>query len=293
MLQLAAQLSGKVKLAAAIHAAMRLIKPIGLDGTAPTAIGGFKYRGIAELLSGAHDPLVEAGLLVIPTMVREPYSTGKLTRVEIDYVLVSVDGAETATIRMWGDAQSGPLAVGGAMSYAYKALMFQLLCVPTDGARDTEQDVERPEPVRRQQQRPAQGQRGGQQRRQTPAAAPERTSVPAPAEMGLRLPANVPEWKALAKDHNVEPADVFEAIDPPLTKWTDILSKLDDSQRADLYERITLAARLASDHYQDDDEPEGDDHEPMDGDEDYDGPDGAPFDEPIGDDHFAKTDQSD
>jgi len=113
------------------------------------AQGAYKYRGIEDVLSALHDPFIKYGVLVVPrargeSVMRKVTAKDGAERVEyeaqmdVEYRIYGPAGDYIdATIFATG-LDSGDKATGKAISYAYKQLMFQLLCIPTDAAQDNE-----------------------------------------------------------------------------------------------------------------------------------------------------------
>lgn len=137
-----------------IEALVAVSRDVDAIAKAKTANAGgtFKYRGIEEVLSACHDPFIRYGVVVVPQVTKAETIKHEVTRSN-GKVGVDFEVQMTVNYRIFGPGGSqdfidapiyatgistGSLGSGSAMSYAYKQLMFQLLCIPTDAAEDNE-----------------------------------------------------------------------------------------------------------------------------------------------------------
>lgn len=135
----------------ALVAVSRDVDAIAKEKTA-NAGGSFKYRGIEDVLSACHDPFIRYGVVVVPQVTQAEMIKHEVTR-SSGKVGFDFEAQMTVNYRIYGpggpqdfiDApifatgmDSSDKGTGKAMSYAYKQLMFQLLCIPTDAAEDNE-----------------------------------------------------------------------------------------------------------------------------------------------------------
>jgi hypothetical protein len=144
----------------ALVAVSRDVDAIAKEKTA-NAGGSFKYRGIEDVLSACHDPFIRYGVVVVPQVTKAEMIKHEVTR-SSGKVGFDFEAQMTVNYRIYGPGGPGDFidapifatgmdssdkGTGKAMSYAYKQLMFQLLCIPTDAAEDNEashRTLERP-----------------------------------------------------------------------------------------------------------------------------------------------------
>lgn len=138
--------------------------------------GTYSYRGIEDVLEAVHDPFIRYKIVVVPQVVNaesvlheiprynkagEPIGPRSEyeARILVNYRVYGPGGPEdfidcpifTTSV------DSSDKQTGKAMSYAYKNLMFQLLCIPTAAAEDNEATAPPRESVREPQSAPKQG----------------------------------------------------------------------------------------------------------------------------------------
>jgi ERF superfamily len=105
--------------------------------------GGYKFRGIEELLTAVGPAFRRHGVIPVTRVVGEPvlntYVTGK-NQTEMHRALVHVEvefcaqGPGTFTAGAWGEAaDAGDKAVAKAYSVAWREIMFKTFAVPTSG----------------------------------------------------------------------------------------------------------------------------------------------------------------
>lgn len=143
----------------ALRAVSEEVEAITKSRTA-TAGGTYKYRGIEDVLSALHPLFVKHGILVVPrievadTIYRDVpkfNAKGEPTgsraeyeaRIIVHYTIYGPGGPGDkidASVYSTG-TDSSDKCTGKALSYAYKNLMFQLLCIPTAAAEDNEAAV--------------------------------------------------------------------------------------------------------------------------------------------------------
>lgn len=137
----------------AINNVMAEIAKVGIakDLTAKGAYGGeggYQYRGIDAVYDVMSAALSKHGLVIIPRLkdrvcVERTTSRGttlSYTTVTVEYELVSASDGSSVTAVVPGEAMdSGAHSTAKAMSYAYKAMAFEVFCIPLSG-EDAEKD---------------------------------------------------------------------------------------------------------------------------------------------------------
>jgi hypothetical protein len=134
----------------AIAEITRQVKAIAKEHTASGSDGGYRFRGIDDVLEALHPLLGEVGLVILPAEVREARFESRATRsggtlnvarLLIRYRFVGPDGS-TITGEAWGEAgDSGDKATQKAHSQSYKTLCLQTFSIPTQGSADDEPDA--------------------------------------------------------------------------------------------------------------------------------------------------------
>lgn len=131
------------RIAAAIVAAMQAVTKIGKRGKNNEQ--NFRYRKYDDIITAAHDALVEAGLVIIPNVAEMKQRTAEVTTkagyvktvtttvVAVDYQLICAEDASSLTIRYYGEASDyGDKSLGKACSYAEKMMLISVLKIPVD-----------------------------------------------------------------------------------------------------------------------------------------------------------------
>jgi hypothetical protein len=131
------------QVAAAIVAAMQAVVKIGKNGTNKDQ--NFRYRKYDDIISAAHDALVEAGLVILPNVVEMKQRTQAVTTktgnaktvtttvVAVDYRLIAAADASEITLRYYGEASDyGDKSLGKSLSYAEKMMLIAVLKIPVD-----------------------------------------------------------------------------------------------------------------------------------------------------------------
>lgn len=224
------------QIAAAIINAMRAVVKVGKEGR--NTDQNFKYRKYDDILTAAHGALVDAGLVIIPTVVDMKQRTRDVTTksqnlrtvtttiVTVDYQLMCADDGSEKTIRYYGEASDyGDKSLGKALSYAEKMMLISVLKIPVE-SDDMDPDqhshaddapatrTSRPSTVREPRPRSAAARRGADQpkKNQTPAAPPP------PEESDDALHADIIERLAVFNEDPLEAGGTAE-----LTRiWGDV-----------------------------------------------------------------------
>jgi hypothetical protein len=120
---------------------MRAIRPVGKDGKAPAAAGGYAFRGIEDVMNAVHEHMAAAGLYLMPEVVRCTtdaceFSGGKAgTRIllEMRYTIYAPDGTNVSGVTVGEGMDTGDKSANKAMSAALKYFLTQALLIPTAG----------------------------------------------------------------------------------------------------------------------------------------------------------------
>lgn len=131
------------QIAAAIVAAMAAVGKVGKRGHNNDQ--NFKYRKYDDILSVAHDALVEAGLVILPNVVEMKQRTQEVTTkaqyqrtvtttvVKVDYLFIAATDASQLTLSFYGEASDyGDKSLGKACSYAEKMMLIEVLKIPVE-----------------------------------------------------------------------------------------------------------------------------------------------------------------
>lgn len=135
---------------------MKSIGAITKDRKAPGVMGGYAFRGIDDYLEATHPAFVKHGVIAVPQLkaVSQTDRTTKnggvaiYTVVEVGYQISDIEGNELFACAP-GEAQdSGDKSVNKAMSSAFKNMLTQLLCIPTNDPESDSEAAEVPEPAK-------------------------------------------------------------------------------------------------------------------------------------------------
>ena len=108
----------------------------------------FKFRGIDDVINALSPLLVENGVIIIPRVVNREVAervsgAGKAlfsVSVIVEYDWIAVEDGSKVTATVAAEAMdSGDKATSKAMSMAYKYMVFQVTCPPTEGVDDADQ----------------------------------------------------------------------------------------------------------------------------------------------------------
>lgn len=215
------------QIAAAIVAAMAAVSKVGKRGHNNDQ--NFKYRKYDDILSVAHDALVEAGLVILPNVVEMRQRTQEVTTkaqyqrtvtttvVKVDYLFIAAADASQLTLTFYGEASDyGDKSLGKACSYAEKMMLIEVLKIPVD-ADDLDPDqhshaddapigrgerprTQRPSQVREPKASSAAARRGAEQARAAIRGAQAPANPPPPAESDDALHASIIERLAAVSD---------------------------------------------------------------------------------------------
>ncbi len=142
----------------AINAVQAAMSKEGISKDQRNQQQGYAFRGIDDCYAAIAPHLATNKLCIIPRYVsrsmteRETKSGGVLfcAVVEGEFDFVSAEDGSKHTARMFGEAMdSADKASNKAASAAFKYLLLQTFCIPTEG--DNDADSHSPEPIARKQ----------------------------------------------------------------------------------------------------------------------------------------------
>jgi hypothetical protein len=145
----------------AIPEAIGKVLAVGKDHRNQTQ--GWKFRSIDDVYNAVNKAISEAGITICPeyriiTNVTKTTAKGGLQQeivLEAHYKLYGTDGTFIEAVTYGQKLDSGDKAFNGAMSIAYKYMMFQVFCIPTEMEADPDRHttlIEKPQQEKTQQQ---------------------------------------------------------------------------------------------------------------------------------------------
>lgn len=129
---------GKADIFAALSAVMGDVQGIGKKSRNQDQ--NFNFRGIDAVMNAVGPSLREHGVIIVPLaeeMNSESYETRKGTAmrnvtIRIRWRFYGPDGSSIEAVSFGEAADSGDKAVSKAHSVAYRTVLLQALCIPTD-----------------------------------------------------------------------------------------------------------------------------------------------------------------
>lgn len=136
---------------AAIAGVMEDVGAVSKEKEFRSSQGGYKFRGIDDVMNALHPAMVKNKVFVVPTIMeqnREVRTTSKggtmyVSICRIRYDFYAEDGSSVSAVVIGEGADTGDKATNKAMSIAFKYACFQVFCIPTEEMIDP--DSERPE----------------------------------------------------------------------------------------------------------------------------------------------------
>jgi len=115
---------------------------------------GYKFRGIDDVYNAIHPLFARFGVFSVPTVLdskteeRQTKSGGALIYrvLTVRYTFYSGDGSHVEAVVIGEGMDSGDKASNKAMAVAHKYAICQILSIPTDDAKDPENDSPDPAP---------------------------------------------------------------------------------------------------------------------------------------------------
>jgi hypothetical protein len=151
-------------------AVMRDLDAIGKDRK--NASQGYNFRGIDDVYNALHEVLARHGVFSVPEVIDERSEERKTNKgsaliyrvLRVRYTFFAEDGTSVAAVVVGEGMDSGDKASNKAMSVAHKYALLQVLCIPTEEAKDPEADatVDRDGVAPRGGQQQGKGQQQGQ-----------------------------------------------------------------------------------------------------------------------------------
>lgn len=139
--------AGKLSVHAAMLQVGREIGRLGIAKDRDNAQQHFKYRGIDDVLDAFNTPLLDAGLLIVPSYtlgnitvrVKDGKESGYIVRVEGTFTFHAEDGSSRVVGPFPGEAfDSLDKATTKAESVAYRTMMLLTFAVPLGPGYDPE-----------------------------------------------------------------------------------------------------------------------------------------------------------
>lgn len=129
---------------------MNSIGAVGKSRYAKMPQGGYNFRGIDDLYNAVQPALIAHGVSIVPvtmniakreTIAREGKGALFYTIVEARYRFYAPDGSYVEATTVGEAMDSGDKGCNKAMSAAMKYALFQVLCIPTEEPKDSENDT--------------------------------------------------------------------------------------------------------------------------------------------------------
>ena len=108
----------------------------------------YKYRGIDAVYNAVQPALIKNGVFIVPNVVSmeqgdRASKKGDMqihTKVRVEYTLYATDGS-SITASFPGEAiDRSDKSINKAMTAAYKYMIFELFCIPTEDLNDADAD---------------------------------------------------------------------------------------------------------------------------------------------------------
>jgi len=143
----------KLSAAEAVALVMADVAAVGKNNQSKAG-GNYSYRGIDDVINALSGPMRTHGLIlcphvtaceVVPMQGRQGWTE---TRMTVEYDVIGPDGSTLPRpVRTFAiGADNGDKGPGKALSYAYKAAISQLFCIPTDDPAMNNEHASIPEP---------------------------------------------------------------------------------------------------------------------------------------------------
>ena len=127
-------------------AVMRDISAISKDKR--NANQGYNFRGIDDVYNELHDIMAKHGVFSMPEVITETYSERETAKggaliyrvLKIKYTFYCEDESTLSCVVIGEGMDSGDKASNKALSVAHKYALLQIFCIPTQDAKDPEND---------------------------------------------------------------------------------------------------------------------------------------------------------
>lgn len=137
----------------AISEVMAELSKVGISKDRKNQQQGYSFRGIDDMYNALSSLLANAGLCILPIVEerevqeRATKSGGVLfyTTIRVRFCIVSAKDGSKHECVMYGEAMdSGDKSTNKAMSAAYKYLVMEVFCIPTEGDNDADSNSHEP-----------------------------------------------------------------------------------------------------------------------------------------------------
>lgn len=141
----------------AINAVMEDLGPIAKEKTASyNGKGGYKYRGIDDVMNALQPMMKKHGLFVVPKVIKQEreerieekiynnevkQQRTKFSILTVEYTFYALDGTSVTATVVGEGMDSGDKASNKAMSVAYKYACFQVFSIPTEEMVDPDAEI--------------------------------------------------------------------------------------------------------------------------------------------------------
>lgn len=123
------------------------IEAIGKDRE--NKMQGFKFRGIDDIYNELHPRMAKHGIFTAPKVLEErreerPTKSGGISThviMKIEYTFYAADGSSVQTTMIGEGADSGDKASNKAQAIAHKYALMQIFAIPTEDAKDPDQET--------------------------------------------------------------------------------------------------------------------------------------------------------
>lgn len=131
---------------------MRTVRAVEKDGLHETQHARFNFRGVDAVMNAVGPALRDAGVVVIPRVIRCDHSTVTIGRnntqmghvkVEVEYTFYGPSGDKLVGSAVGEAMDAGDKATAKAMSVAFRTYLIQSLCLPTHDSDPDEEVYER------------------------------------------------------------------------------------------------------------------------------------------------------
>ena len=108
----------------------------------------YKYRGIDAVYNAIQPALIKNKVFVVP-ILRDIQQTDRVTkkgepcvhtRVEVEYQLITTDGSSISSVFPGEAVDRSDKSVNKAMTAAFKYMLFELFCIPTEDLTDADRE---------------------------------------------------------------------------------------------------------------------------------------------------------
>jgi hypothetical protein len=164
-----------------LNQVMQTVGAIGKDSRNQQQ--GYKFRGIDAVMNALYPAFSKFGIFVVPQVLeytREERTNSRGTLLissicKVKYTFYANDGSSVEAVVVGEGMDSGDKSMNKAMSAAFKYACFQVLCIPTEEMKDSEDDS--PNPVSREQQAILKKEQEEQKRMAEPIDATKRLAL--------------------------------------------------------------------------------------------------------------------